>query len=92
MYKSVQGVDGGIGFELGGYFNSMNLVQIYVTDIILYITTKLFKQMTVLQPCKNDSILPSQISKSNPLCLSKKIREKNVAILKVWAFFFANYL
>ena len=43
MSKSVQGVDGGIGFELDGYFNSMNLVQIYVTDIILYITTKLFK-------------------------------------------------
>lgn len=43
MYKSIQGIDGGIGFELGGYFNSMNLVQIYVTDIIVYITTKLFK-------------------------------------------------
>lgn len=90
MYKSIQGIDGGIGFELGGYFNSMNLVQIYVTDIIVYITTKLFKQMTVLQPCKNYSILPSQITKSNPLCLSKKIREKNVAILKLCTFF-ANY-
>lgn len=52
MYKSVQGVDGGIGFELGGYFNSMNLVQIYVTDIILYITKNFLNRWLSYSPVK----------------------------------------